>query len=125
MADARETTAELVAHVNTVSEQCTEAIRGFDSKLDLINKKYDDRLDEIDKRMDNQSDEINREMPKQMAELRGLLRETMLIQGQHTKDLSESADNKKFFGRAAITAIFTLITGALAAWGSASGWFKS
>ena len=122
--ESHKTTAELEAHVATVEERCVEAVEGIGSKLDEIKKGFDDRLDEIDERMDNQSDEINREVPRQMAEMRGLLRETMLIQGQHTKDLSESADNKKFFGRAAITAIFTLVTGALAAWGSASGWFK-
>ena len=119
MSDEHKTTAELEAHVNGVAEQCIEAIKGFDNKLDSINKKYDDRITKVDKRLDNQSDEINRELPKQIKDLLHMVDKIAHTQKGHEDELKESRDNKKFFGRTAITAIITLVTAAIVAWWNA------
>ena len=123
--ESHKTTAELDKVIQTVEEQCVKAIINIDKKLDAIKTDSDSKHASMNKRMNDHSDEINREIPAQIKSLIHSIDKVVLVQKGHNEQLKEAADNKRFFGKAAITFIFTIGAGAIAAWWNAGFGGKS
>ncbi len=114
--EEHKTTAELNVVIDSMQDRYSKDIKGITASIKELTKEIQDNKREHEERSKNHSDEINRNLPSMIRQTNDSIRILSAKIETHAEHLGQIKDDRRFFGRAAITAVFTIITGAIIVW---------
>ena len=116
MAEEHKTTEELNVEIETLQREFSDTMKNVNHSIKELTKEIRLNKTEQEERSKNHSDEINRNLPSMIRQTNDSVRLMSTELKAHADQLNQITDDRRFFGRAAITAVFTIITGAIIVW---------
>jgi len=116
MSDEHKTTAELNIVIDSMQDRYSKDIKGITASIKELTREIQANKKENEERSKGHSDEINRNLPSMIRQTNDSIRILSAKLETHADSLGQIKEDRRFFGRAAITAVFTIITGAIIVW---------